>query len=694
MKKIILSILTLALPAAIWAQPLDRSIRPKPGPAPEVKIGSSENFTLPNGLKVFVVENHKLPTISCDIVFDIKPGLEKDEAGYKQMLSELLLTGTKTRTNDQLNEQIDFIGANIAASSEGISGGSLTKHEDKLFDLMSDITMNAVFKQDELDKIKTRTLSGLETQKNDPDAMLSNVTSALDYGPAHPYGEVVTDETVKNVKLKSCEDYYNTYFRPNVAYMAIVGDITVKQAKSLVEKYFGKWQKSNVPTTTYGHYDAPDMTRVAFVPREASVQSVINVTYPIDLKPGNDDVIKARVTNTILGGGSQGRLFLDLREKHGWTYGAYSSIRDDDQVGNFTAYAKCRNAVTDSSVGAILDEMKRLQNEKVNDSDLQNSIAYMSGNFAISLEDPARIAQFAINIERYHMPKDYYADYLKNMSKVSVDDVQFIARKYIKPANANIIVVGSKDEAGKLSKYGDVSYYDNYGNPIKVSTMAAAPSNVSADDVVKKYINAIGGEKAISDIKDIKTVSKGEIHQGPQTIQLTITEMKKVPGKWKQTVEAMGMVVQKEVLNGDKGYQEAQGQKADLTGDELEGAKQEADFQADLHPEKYGIKRTIKGMEKVNGSDAYVIEEVDAKGKKSTEYYDVQSGFLVKKTEMEETPQGSFAKTQELSDYKEVPGSGGYKVPYTVKESEGPQAVTVQVESVEINKNIPDTEFN
>jgi len=696
MKKLVLSIVALSITTLAVAQ-VDRSIRPKPGPAPEIRLGETKSFTLDNGLKVFVVENHKLPTVSCDIQFDIKPELEGDMTGYRDMMSELLTSGTKSRSNDQLNKEIDYMGANINASDDEISGSGLKKHMNKILDLMSDIAMNADMKQSELDKIKKRTLSSLEVAKNQPDAMLDNLTSVLNYGKKHPYGEVATEETVNKITLERCKKYYSTYFRPNVAYMAIVGDITAAEAKPLVEKYFGKWQKAEVPSATYTvtYPMTLRVNKVALAGRDGAVQSVVNITYPVLLRPGAEDVIPARVANTILGGGSQGRLFLNLREKHAWTYGSYSSLRDDDLVGNFTANVKCRNAVTDSAVGAVLEEMKRLQTEDVSAEDLQNSITYISGNFAIGLESPERVAQYAINIERYHMPKDYYQNYLKKLSAVTAADVKTMATRYIVPDNANIIVVGSKDVAPSLEKYATshkVDFYDNYGNKQEMTAAKAAPANVTANDILKKYVNALGGEKAVTGVKDIKTVATGEI----QGFALTITEMKKSSSKVKSVVEASmngnKMTLQKTVFNGTSGYNEVQGQKKNMEAADIEAAKMSTELVEEMYADKYGIKYTLKGIETVNGGDAYVLESIDKKGKKATSYYDAKNGLLVKKVETSDEPEGG-TQTVEYLDYKEVPGTGGYKIPYTVKESAGPQVITAKVQSVEVNKNIPDSEF-
>lgn len=693
MKKIILSISVLAIASMSYAQTLDRSIRPKAGPAPEIKLGKTESFTLANGMKVFVVENHKLPTIAASIQLDIKPELEGSKTGMMDMMSELLLTGTKTRSNDKLNEEIDFIGANINASHESLNGRGLKKHQDKIFELMADIAMNANFSQEELDKIKTRTLSGMEAEENDPDAMLQKVTAAINYGKGHPYGEVATKETVKNIDLPFVQKYYSTYFRPNVAYMAIVGDINLAEAKTLVEKYFGKWQKATVPVAKYADPKAPAKTRVIVVPRDAAVQSVINVTYPIELQPGTPDVIKTRVANSILGGGANGRLFLNLREAHGWTYGSYSSISSDDLKGNVTAYAKARNAVTDSSVNEMIAEMNKMRNTPVGNEELQNHLTNMSGVFAIGLESPATVAQYAINIERYKMPKDYYQNYLKSLSAVTAADVQSISKKYIDPATANIIVVGSKDEiADKLKRFdgdGVVEFFDTYGNPVKAVEKVAAPANMTADDVMKKYIAAIGGEKALNGIKDIKVVMEGNFQGTP----VQLTEMKKAGGKYRQTFAAGPMVIQKMVFDGAKGYQEGQGGKQDLAGDDLKDAQESADIQADLHPEKYGIKRTLAGIEQVNGKDAYKVEALQGDDK-SIEFYEVETGFLVKKINTMDAPDGSSVSlATEMGDYKEIPGSG-YKIPYSVKIPLGPgMSMDAKVSTAEVNKGIADTEF-
>ena len=237
-------------------------------------------------LKVFVVENHKLPRVAFSLQLDIDPIKEGDKAGISEIAGDMLAKGTKNRTKDDLNFAIDFIGASFFTSSTSVFGASLKKHQNTLLEIMADVIKNPDFKEEELKKLKTQYISNVQTQKDDPDAIASNVRRVLLYGKDHPYGEIVREETIENITLDDAVNYYSTYFKPNVAYLAVVGDINVKEAKTLVEKYFGDWKKGEVPQHKYDFPERPKSTHVAFVNKPGAVQSVIAVFNPIELKPG------------------------------------------------------------------------------------------------------------------------------------------------------------------------------------------------------------------------------------------------------------------------------------------------------------------------------------------------------------------------------------------------------------------------
>jgi predicted Zn-dependent peptidase len=404
MKKSIIFLLGL-LPLGLMAQ-VDRSKAPKPDPAPQIKIGQPATFTLPNGLKVFVVQNSKLPRVSATLSFNQDGIIEGDKTGLTSMAGELLRRGTTKMTKAQLDEEIDFLGGNINASAFSASASSLRSNFPKVMALMSDVVLRPSLPSAELEKIRKQQMSALQASKDDPGAIASNVVNRVMYGKNHPYGDIETEETLMNVKLEDIKSFFNTYWKPNNAFLVFVGDITTADAKALATQHFGAWKSGTVPKPTYTTPKAPAKTYIAVVDRPASVQSNIVFATPVELKPGAPDAIAASVMNNILGAGSTARLFMNLREKYGFTYGAYSSLSPDRLIGNFQAQASVRNEKTDSAIGQFLYEFNRIRTESIKEDEVANMKNYLSGGFARSLENPATIAGFALNIARYNLPAD------------------------------------------------------------------------------------------------------------------------------------------------------------------------------------------------------------------------------------------------------------------------------------------------
>lgn len=686
-KSIVLTLLLILFTLPNFAQ-LDRSKKPAPGPAPEIKLGDYESFVMKNGLKVFVVTNNKIPKVAFNLVIDRDPILEGQNAGFVDAAGQLLRTGTKSKTKEKLDQEVDFIGAALATSSNGIFAQSLKKHVNKLLELMSDVLLNPSFKQEELDKIIKQTLSGLASQKDDPSAIASRVRDVLFYGKDHPYGEPTTEETVKTISLEMCKTYYNTFFKPNTAYLAIVGDITKKEAQKLAEKYFGKWKTGEVPKKSYENPKTPIVNKVELVDRSNAVQSVIMLGYPFELKMGSEDVIKVSVLNTILGGSFASRLNQNLREKHGFTYGAGSSFSPDKYIGSFSASTTVRNSATDSAITEMMNEFKKIRNEKVSDEELQLTKNYMTGSFARSLENPQTIANFAINIERYRLQKDYYKNYLKNLNSITSEDLLVTAKKYIKPNNLHVLVVGNGSEIEKnISKFSlsnKVEYFDIYGNPYDPS-VKKIPEGMTAQKVLDKYVESIGGKENILKVKDRTLKLTGSV----QGMNLTITISMKENFKLYQMIDA-GVFQQKTVFDGVKGKAQGMGQTTEITGDLAEETKFQALLHSVLEYEKFGVVSELKGMETINGKEAYKVEITRASGKKSTQYYDVDSGLLLRNVSTTTTTQGSFTQTMDMDDYKEVQG---VMYPFKMTQSFGPQNIELTVTSVEVNTNLPDSLF-
>lgn len=669
-----------------------RSTVPSAGPARKISIGDYQSFDLDNGLKVIVVENHKLPRVSYQLSLNNDPILEKEEAGYVSMAGQLMKTGTATKTKAEIDEAIDFIGANITTSGSGMFASSLKKHEGKLLDLMTEILYSPSFPESEFEKLKTQTLSGLATVKTDPNSMAGNVASALLYGKDHPYGEVETERTVNNITIDKCKGYYDLFFRPNNAYLVVVGDITPEEAKETVNKYFGSWESKKNPAYVYESKELPKGTQVAFVNKDAAVQSVIRVTYPVDLKPGADDAIAASLMNSILGGGIfSGRLMQNLREDKAYTYGARSSLSSDKLVGNFNAFASVRNEVTDSSVVEFLYELNRMRDERVNEDDLQLAKNSRAGQFARSLESPQTIARFALNTFRYNLPKDYYNTYLERLESVTVDDIMAAAQKYITPDNAYIVVAGNKDEvADKLKRFdsdGEISYFDAFGNTLE-DMSDAMPEGVTAETVVADYINALGGQEALQGVKTRMQKMSSTIMG--QAASMTIKQ--KLPGKFAMKMEMSGMVLQEQIFDGAKMKSGQMGQSKVITeGEELEKMKEQAKMFSVLDYSSGDYKTELKGMEDVDGQKAYKLSVTDPRGDKTTEFYNIESNLLIRTVSVMEAQGQTVTQTTDFKDYKEV---DGIMIPHTMVVSGAmPMPITMTTEMVEINKTINDDVF-
>jgi len=432
----------------------------------------------------------------------------------------------------------------------------------------------------------------------------------------------------------------------------------------------------------------PDSTKVAFVNKTGAVQSIIDITYPVDLKPGPPNAIRARLTNSILGAGSFGsRLFQNIREDKGYSYGAYSTLSNDEHVGYFSAGAAVRNAVTDSAITQFLLEMNRMRREKVTDAELSQFKNILTGSFARSLEQPGTIAQFALNIARYKLPKDYYATYLQKLSAITADDVLAMASQYINPAKAYIVVVGDKSAvAEKLKPFaakGEIDYYDMYGNKIQVISTAVS-GNLTAPQVIEKYVQAIGGKEKLDAVKDVTMKMTAEV-ANMGSIETILKQ--KAPNKLLTSTTMGGMVMQEQKFDGTKGVNAQMGQKQAIEGKELESLKAQATLFSESKYAEMGYTLTLKGVEQVEGKNAYQIEAVSSSGDKLTEFYDVATGLKIRSVQVE----GGTTVVSDYADYKEV---NGVKFPHTLSISGlAPFPLKFTVQSIEVNKGIDDAVF-
>ena len=680
MKKIIIVLSGLFLTLTMQAQ--DRT-QPKPGPSPVINIKKPQSFTLPNGLQVMIVENHKLPKVSFSLNIDNTPYAEGVKKGVANLTSSLIGNGSKKISKDAFNEEIDFLGADLSFYSSGASGSSLSKYSGRILELMADGALNPNFTQSEFDKEKDKLLENLKTQEKSVAAVAGRVQNVLAFGKDHPSGEFLSEETIKNVTLADVENNYNTYFVPENAYLIIIGDVKFKETKKAVEKLFGSWAKASAPSVKYNDPLNVQYSQINFVDMPNAVQSEIALQNTVNLKMTDKDYFATIVANQILGGDFNSYLNMNLREAHGWTYGARSSIGGSKYVSTFKASTQVRNAVTDSAVVEFFKEVKKIRTEKVTDEMLANVKAGYVGKFVMQIEKPQTVAGYALRIKTQGLPEDFYENYIKNINAVTAEDVLAAANKYFLEDKIRVVIVGKgSDVIPGLEKLKiPMFYFDKFGAPTKKPVMKkAAPAGVTVKTVLDNYIKAVGGEKAIKSVKSISTVASGEIQGTALEMNTKVTSTNKLANEMK----AMGMSFMKQVVNEKGAYVTQQGKRKDLDGEKLAEAKEGAMPFPEL---TMAAKATIvlDGIESFNGADAFVIKDG-----KTTHYYDVNTGLKLGKAVTQEANGQKMTQITNYGDYKEVKG---IKVPYKVSMAFGPQEIEFKTTDVKINEGVSDADF-
>jgi zinc protease len=669
-----------------------RKVAPSGGPAPKIQIAKAQTFKLENGLEVIVVPNNKLPRVSFQVFVDYDPVLEKNASGYVEMMGGLLSKGTSTMTKAQIDEKIDFIGAGFSSDQNGLSGNCLTKHAETLLGILSDVLLNPAFPEAELKKLKLRKQSALAQDKDDANTIAENTSAVLSFGKNHPYGELPDEKSLEAITIDQIKKHYSTYFKPNVSYLVIVGDITKAQAETWSKKYFSQWKQGQVPTHNYTEPTGPKQAEVSFVHKPGAVQSVINITYPLNLKPGTADVIPSAVMNTILGGYFNSRLNQNLREGKAYTYGARSSINPDELGASFKAFASVRNEVTDSSIVEFLKEMKRMRTEPVKQDELSIVQSVMTGNFANSLERPETVARFALNTARYKLPADYYETYLQKLNSVTPVMVQAMANKYLKPEQAYLLVVGEKVIAEKLGWFSTdqkVRFYDGMGQPI-VENTTKIPENMTPQKVVAAYIAAIGGEASLKKVDDISM--DGSLKAG-MPADLTVKSIQKKGNKLFYEISMNQNIMIRELTDGKTGKSEGMGGSNILAGEELADIKRRAIMFPELEYSKDIYNLQLKGIETINGANAYCVEINDlASNTKQTNYYDMATGFKLREVRIEGTGVEAQRITVDFKDYKTA--GAGILMPFGMSiNGVFPTTAQVVYSNIAINSKIPDSQF-
>jgi zinc protease len=448
-----------------------------------VKLPEPQEFKLANGLTVLVLERHELPTVTMALWIETGALADpKDLPGLASFTADMLREGTTHRSSAQLAADVDDIGATLntsadfGSSTSTVSASGLVDNLDKILDLMSDVVLNPIFPEEELEKYKTRQLADLEQQRSSPDFLSQEKFFQVLYRGFPAAVISPTPDSVKGVTVAELKRFHEQYYAPNNAILGVAGDVTLDQLKPLLEKYFGEWKNRPVTQPNLSVLPPPAPKKIYLVDRPESVQTNI-VAGDYAVRRADPDYIPLYVMNRILGGGPTGRLFLNLREEKGYTYGAYSYFTGDIYRGPWIASTEVRNAVTDGSLHELMAEFKRIRTQRVPENELDDARRSIVASFALSLEQPTTLLRYAMTVKYYNLPEDYYNRYPEEVAKVTPEVVQRMAQKYVDLDHLQVVCVGDGSQIkSALEKYGPVEVYDTEGKREAEEAAAAGKS--------------------------------------------------------------------------------------------------------------------------------------------------------------------------------------------------------------------------
>ena len=689
-KKLIIG-LTIIFANSLSAQ-LDRSIVPESGPTPEIFFGKPQTFMLDNGLTVMVVENNKLPRASASLSFDNPLIFEGEIAGVSSILAEMIGNGTQSISKEDFIEEVDFMGASLNITGSGAFAGSLKRYFPRVLELMSQAVLEPLFTQEEFDNQKNLIKESLKTSEKDVSTAANRVQNFITYGANHPNGEFISQASLDKASFNDAIDFYNNFSSPNNAYLVILGDIEFEEIKLMVTDLFSSWESKEVVTSSFPEPKNPDETEVFFVDMPNGVQSVVTVINSIDFNKKEPDYFPALVATRILGGGGAGRLFNNLREDKGWTYGSYSSISESYKTkGLVLAQAQVKNEVTDSAAVELLIELDKMRNKLVTDEELMSTKAKYTGNFVMSLENPATIAGFARNIITQDLPEDYYNSFLENINNVTKEDVQNAAQTYFSPNKTRIFITGKGSEILEKiegieynGKKLTVRYFDQYGSETPRPDYSVS-NDISAEGVINNYIKSIGGAEKLNSISSVEV-------KATANLQGTVLEMYSLKSNQNQslmTMTAMGMTLVKSVFNKYQGYNEVNGQRIPLTDEELEQAIINSALFSELNFDFEIVE--LVGTSIVNDEKAYEIKVTDNK----SVFYSAETGLKLKEFESQEVEGNLITSEIFYNEYEEV---DGILMPKEINQVSAsipvPGGITFKSTSIKLNVKTSDSDFN
>jgi zinc protease len=430
---------------------IDRTTAPPPGPPRPYHFPRVTRKRLDNGLEVLIAENHAAPLVSARAL--VRSGADHDiaeVAGLASLTADLLDEGSGARDGVQIAEDLGLLGGTIGTGADWdasyISLDALSRNAAPALEIFADVVRRAALPSDALERVRSERLMELLQQRDEPAVIAAKRFSGLLYGTG-AYGNSISGnpESVARITLDHVRDFYARHFLPNNTAVIIAGDVDTDAILGTLEALFADWPRGEEPPRPVVNPQRVEASRIYLIDRPTAVQSEIRIGH-IGVARSTADYFPLSVMNALLGGVFNSRINLNLRERHGYTYGARSTFAFRRQAGPFVVSAPVRNEVTRESVEEVFAELRRIRTGDVEDRELDDTKSYLMGVFPATVQSSGDIAGRLLDMELYGLPHDYFDRYRDNIAAVGKDNIAAVAQKYIDPDRALIVIVGNAEQ--------------------------------------------------------------------------------------------------------------------------------------------------------------------------------------------------------------------------------------------------------
>lgn len=552
-----------------------------------------------------------------------------------------------------------------------------------------------LFPEESFKKLQSQTITSLKSNEKSTKIIADRVHTALSYGKQTALGEFTTEESVKGLNVNDIKDAYKNYITPSRSYLTFVGDITPAAAKALVEKTFSSWSGVKLTFPVIADVQNPAKTEIDFVDVPTAVQGELRVGNLITNPMNGSDYHALLLANQILGGGAESKLFMNLREKHGFTYGSYSKVGSGRFQNLFTASAAVRTDKVDSAIAELVAEVLNMRDGKVTEEELNSAKALYNGTFALRMEDPAIPATYASNILINDLPKDFYRTYLQKINSISAADLQRVSKNYFNESNARIVIVGNGSKIiPNLSRLGyPIKKYDKYAEPIvdkpaevNANESVKTTDKISAFNIIEDYLKAIGGKEEVKKVKSYSAAISLDL----MGRSFTGSDKGLNPNKHLTEIKMGTVTIMKAVFNGSKGYIMQGGPKTDYTEAKIKEMMDDKGVIPQLYYIGPDYKTEYLGSGKIGDEPTYRLKIVMPSGRLSIQEYSTKTGLLLRD---ETTSKEGDQDTPITIDYKNYKKAGNIMMPYEVTQNSGGQEITLVYSDIKINEGASEADF-